>query len=219
MELFMKRALLIAGACAILASPVFAQAPSSGPSSNMPPPITPQAAPPSPSATPQNPSLQNAPAPPPAAASSARPSQSAQSAPSTADFVKNAAISGMFEIQSSELALRKHVRPDRHFAEHMIRDHRRLAAQLKHIVRADHVDVQVPAKLDDQHRQMLDKLRHESGKAFDKDYDQMQQQGHQQAVSLFQSYSQSGGDPQLKQWAEKSLPELQDHLSMAQKLS
>jgi putative membrane protein len=194
----MKQAIL-AGAFALLATPLLAQAQS----------LSPQ--PPSP-----QPAQQPA-ANPPAPAQAAPPS--AANTPSTADFVKNAAIAGMFEIQSSELALRKHIRPDRQFAEKMIHDHERFAAQLKHIVAADHVDAQVPTQLDQEHQKMLDQLRGESGSSFDKDYDQMQQQGHQQAVSLFQSYSQNGDNAALKQWAAKTLPELEDHLNMAEKLS
>jgi putative membrane protein len=183
----MKRALLLAGACAILALPAFAQTPSP------------------PSAPPQNAPASASPAPPPT--------------PSTADFVKKAAISGMFEVQSSELALRKRVPADRRFAEDMIRDHEHIAAQLKHLVRADHVKAQIPAALDGEHKKMLDQLRGETGATFDKDYDAMQQKGHREAVSLFQSYSQSGDNPALKQWAAKTLPTLQSHLDMAEKLS
>jgi putative membrane protein len=185
----MKRALLLAGACVFLAAPALAQTQTS------PPQAAPSTASPAPSTT----------------ADSAT--------PTTADFVKNAAISGMFEIKSSELALRKHARPDRSFAEHMIHDHERIAAQLKHMVRADRVDAQIPTKLDDEHQKMLDQLRGENGAQFDKDYDQMQQQGHQQAVSLFQGYSQNGDNPALKSWAAKTLPRLQEHLDMANKLS
>ena len=61
-------------------------------------------------------------------------------------------------------------------------------------------------------------LRGESGEQFAKDYDQMQQQGHQEAVSLFQAYAQNGDNPALKRGAERTLPKLQEHLSMAQKL-
>lgn len=188
----MQKILLIAGAGALLATAAFAQAP---PGQNQPAPNQPAAA----------------------APSSVAPA--ANAAPSTQDFVKNAAIGGMFEIQSSELALRKHAKPDRRFADDMIRDHERIAAQLKHIVRADRVDAQLPAALDDEHKKMLDQLRNENGDQFDKDYDQMQQQGHQQAVALFQAYAQSGDNPALKRWAEKTLPTLQHHLSMAEKLS
>jgi len=44
-------------------------------------------------------------------------------------------------------------------------------------------------------------------------------QGHQQAVSLFQSYAQNGGNPALKRWTVRTLPTLQKHLNMAEKLS
>jgi len=186
----MKRALFLAGVCAFLAVPALAQSPSTQNAQ----PMAPQQAAPAPSA------------------------DSSQT-PSTADFVKNAAISGMFEIQSSQLALQKKVRADRRFAQHMIHDHERMAAQLKRLVRSAHVDTQVPTALDDQHQKMLDQLRGEDGANFDKDYDQMQTQGHQEAVTLFQNYAQNGDNPQLKRWAAKTLPELQSHLAMAKKLS
>lgn len=201
----MKRAILLAGAAIVLSVPAFAQSPSA------------QRTTPAQSSAPaqQNTPAQNAPAP--GAASNTSPGTA--NAPSTADFVKDAAIAGMFEIQSSELALRKRVAADRNFARRMIRDHQRLGAQLKHLVRAGHVNAQVPKALDDTHKQMIDKLRGESGKAFDKDYDQMQQQGHEEAVTLFKTYSENGDNAALKKWASKALPELQEHLDMAKKLS
>ncbi len=206
----MKRALLLAGACVILTAPAFAQTPKSAPAP------TQQAVPQRAQTAPQNaapsPHTNNS-----ANANSAN-ANSAGASASTADFVKNAAISGLFEIQSSELALHKRAPQDRRFAERMIHDHERVARQLKHIVRADHVNAQVPSRLDDQHQKMLQQLRGESGQTFEKDYDKMQQQGHQQAVSLFQAYAQNGDNPALKRWAQRTLPELQNHLSMAQKL-
>jgi putative membrane protein len=62
-------------------------------------------------------------------------------------------------------------------------------------------------------------LKGKTGDQFAKDYAQTQQQGHQQAASLFQSYSTSGDNPALKAWAGKTLPTLQMHLQMAQKLA
>ena len=201
----MKRALLLAGACVLLTAPAFAQKPQSSPAQ------TQQAAPQRAQTAPQNA------APSPNTNNSANANSGGASA-STADFVKNAAIAGLFEIQSSELALRKRESQDRRFAKRMIHDHERASQQLKHIVRADHIDAQVPTQLDDQHQKMLQQLQGESGRAFEKDYDKMQQQGHQEAVSLFQDYAQSGDNPALKRWAQRTLPTLQHHLSMAQKL-
>jgi putative membrane protein len=199
----MNRALLLAGACVILSTSAFAQAPQSSPAQ------MPQAQPQQSQSTPQNVS----PSPDTNSAN-----KSASAAPSTEDFVQKAAIAGLFEIRSSELALRKSAPGDRRFAEHMIGDHERVAAQLKHIVRADKVDVTVPSKLDDEHQKMLQQLRGERGQQFEKDYSQMQQQGHQEAVQLFQAYAQNGDNPALKRFAQRTLPKLQEHLSMAQKL-
>ena len=49
-------------------------------------------------------------------------------------------------------------------------------------------------------------------------YDQMQVKGHQDAVGLFEAYSKSGDNSDLKKWAAKTLPHLKQHLAMAQKL-
>lgn len=202
----MKRVLLLAGACVILTAPACAQTPKSSPAQ------TQQAAPQRAQTAPQNA------APSPNTNNSADANSAGGTSASTADFVKNAAMSGLFEIRSSELAMHKRAPQDRRFAEHMIHDHERIGSQLKHIVRADHINAQVPSRLDDQHEKMLQQLRGESGQTFEKDYDKMQQQGHQQAVSLFQAYAQNGDNPALKQWARRTLPELQNHLSMSQKL-
>jgi putative membrane protein len=189
----MQRAILLAGVCAFLAAPAFAQTPA-----------------------PQTTEPQTA---APTAEQSVKAQPAQEAAPSTADFVKTATIAGMFEIQSSKVALLKRVRSDRAFAEHMIHDHSIIGAELKRLVKRDRLPAEIPAKLDDEHQQMLDKLRKESGADFDKDYDQMQLKGHREAVALFQRYAQSGDNPALRSWAAKTLLKLQDHLTMAEKLS
>ncbi len=149
----------------------------------------------------------------------AAPSSAQQSAPSTEDFVKTVAISDMFEVQSSKLALEKKAKPDQQFAKRMIHDHGKTTEQLKHLVDSGKVKAQLPTGLDAEHQQMLDQLRGETGATFDKDYDQMQLKGHKDAVALFESYAHSGDNAALKRWAANTLPHLQEHLSMAEKLS
>ena len=146
-------------------------------------------------------------------------SASAQSAPSTADFVKTVAISDMFEIELSKLALEKKVAADQAFAQRMVHDHTQTTEQLKHLVHSGKVKEQLPAELDGPHTQMLEKLRGESGVDFSKDYNEMQLNGHKEAVALFEAYAKSGDNPALKSWAAKTLPHLQEHLAMAEKLS
>ena len=203
----MKQTLIVASACLVLTASALAQTPTSQ------------------SPSPQGPAAQtSAPRSPPSPAASAptapsRSSTAQTSTPSTEDFVKNAGISGIFEIQSSRMAMHKRAPADRKFAEHMIRDHQRIASQLKQIVRKQRIGAQVPNALDDQHQKMLDQLRGQNGTSFENDYNQMQKQGHEQAVALFQAYAQNGDNPALKKWAAKTLPTLKEHLSMADKLT
>jgi putative membrane protein len=75
-------------------------------------------------------------------------SASAQSAPSTADFVKAVAISDMFEIESSKLALEKKVAADQAFAKRMVHDHSQTTEQLKRLVGGGKVKAQLPPELD-----------------------------------------------------------------------
>jgi putative membrane protein len=185
----MYRALLLAGACLVVAAPAFAQSPQ------------PESA-----------------TPPGAAEEKAQP-QAETGTPSTGDFVKMVAISDMFEIQSSKLALEKKTHGDIHFAEHMIHDHSKTSAQLGRLVKSGDVKAELPTQLDAEHQGMLDQLRHESGAGFAKDYDQAQLKGHKEAVALFQKYAQGGDNPKLKRWAADTLPKLLDHLAMAEKLS
>lgn len=59
-------------------------------------------------------------------------------------------------------------------------------------------------------------LKSASGANFDRSYEQMQVQAHENAVNLFQSYSQKGDNAELRAWAAKTLPALQQHLQHAE---
>jgi putative membrane protein len=140
-------------------------------------------------------------------------------AQSMQDFVKKVAISDMFEIRSSELALTKQPDADtKPFAEKMISDHRKTSTELKDLVDSGKVKAALPAGLDPEHQKILDELRTKDGKEFDRRYDQIQLTTHREAVSLFEAYSKNGDHPDLRRWAATTLPHLKEHLTMAEKL-
>ena len=121
------------------------------------------------------------------------------------------AISDMFEIQSSQLALAKQADADtKPFAEKMVQDHQKTSSELKALVDGGKVKATLPTALDTQHQKMLDELKAKNGKDFDASYDQTQVKAHQDAVALFDAYA--------KGWAFRTLPHLREHLSMAEKL-
>ena len=144
----------------------------------------------------------------------------ANRAASTEEFVKKVAISDMMEVQSSELALSRQPDADtKPFAEKMVKDHQQTSKDLKGLVESGKVKATLPTALDAEHQKKLEELKSKSGKEFDRAYDQMQLQAHEEAVALFEQYSQSGDNPDLKSWAAKTLLHLKEHLAMAKTLS
>jgi putative membrane protein len=139
-------------------------------------------------------------------------------APTTADFVKEVAISDLFEIDSSKLAQDKGNAAEKTFASQMVTDHTKTSTELKGLVSSGKVKVELPAALDSSHQSKLDKLKGESGKDFSSDYDSIQVSAHKDAVSLFERYAKRGDNADLKNWAGKTLPTLKHHLEMAQDL-
>jgi putative membrane protein len=134
-------------------------------------------------------------------------------------FVTKVAISDMFEIQSSQLALSKQADTDtKPFAEKMVQDHQKTSTELKALVEGGKVKATLPSALDAEHQKMLDDLKAKSGKDFDQSYDQVQLKAHRDAVALFEAYAKGGDNAELKGWAGQTLPHLKEHLSMAEKL-
>ena len=79
--------------------------------------------------------------------------------PPTADFVKEVAISDMFEIDSSKLAQDKGNAPEKSFAAQMVADHTKTSTELKGLVSSGKVKADVPTALDSSHQSKLDKLK------------------------------------------------------------
>lgn len=138
--------------------------------------------------------------------------------PATADFIKEVATSDMFEIESSRLAQLKGDAAQKTFASQMVTDHTKTSNELKGLVSSGKVQAELPTALDSAHQSKLDKLKNESGNDFTSDYDSMQVSAHKDAVSLFERYAKGGDNPDLKNWAGKTLPALKHHLDMAEKL-
>src|SRR4051794_10767190 len=139
-------------------------------------------------------------------------------APTTADFVKEVAISDMFEVESNKLAQRKGNPQEKSFAQQMVTDHTKTSNELKSMVQGGKVQAELPTALDSSHQSKLDKLKDQSGNDFSSNFDSYQVSAHKDAVSLFERYASGGDNPELKNWAGKTLPALKHHLEMAQEL-
>jgi putative membrane protein len=138
----------------------------------------------------------------------------------TPDFVTKVAMSDMLEIETSQLALSRQPDADtKPFAEKRVSDHQQTSRELKQLVDSGKVKAPLPASLDADLQKKLVDLKAKMGKDFDRAFDQMQVQAHEEAVALFEEYSKAGDNAELKAWAAKTLPHLKEHLEMAKKLS
>jgi putative membrane protein len=136
----------------------------------------------------------------------------------TRDFVQKAAITDMFEIEVGKLAQEKSQNDDyKEFGEMLVSDHEETSDKLKSIA-GDIGGLQLPQALDAAHKQKLQKLQGLSGAQFDSQFKTEQVQGHQQAIRLFENYAKVGDHPELKQFAQQTLPDLREHLKQAQAL-
>lgn len=141
-------------------------------------------------------------------------------APKTEDFAKMVAVSDMFEIESSKLAQAgAEDAKVKTFAAKMVKDHAETSSELKGLVSSGKVKVELPAALDSSHQSKLDKLKGLKGGDFDKQYKSDQEAAHKDAVSLFERYGKGGDNGDLKAFASKTLPHLQEHLKMAEDMN
>jgi putative membrane protein len=108
--------------------------------------------------------------------------------------------------------------PDvKHFEEQMVRDHTTANTELTAI--AGQAGIETPKALDTDHQKIHDQLQSMHGKAFDQQYMRVMVEDHDQAVKLFRQEDSLGHDPQLKQFANKILPAIEEHQKMALDLS
>ncbi len=131
-------------------------------------------------------------------------------------FVAKAAAGGLFEVQSSQIALTKQIdEQHRTFAQMMIQDHQQANDQLMQIAQGK--GIAVSTTLDGKNQGRIDQLRAADGTDFATTYHDLQKQAHDEAVALFERQSREGKDPELKRFATETLPTLrmhQQHLRM-----
>lgn len=138
---------------------------------------------------------------------------------STQSFVNTASIANEFEIESSQLALKKSQSDDvKKFAQLMIDDHTKTADKMKDALAASKAKPPTD-NMDSKHEKLLDKLQSASNDNFDQQYISMQTDAHKEAVKLFGNYSRNGKDAALKDFASETLPTLKQHLEHVEQLS
>jgi putative membrane protein len=133
-------------------------------------------------------------------------------------FAMTAAMGGMAEVEMAQLALTKASSDSvKQYAQKMIDDHTAANTELMSI--ASSKNITLPTAPDAKHRAMMAKLEKLSGAAFDREYVMNAgHKDHQKMEKLFKDESMKGRDADLKAFAAKTLPVVQQHLQMARAL-
>lgn len=161
---------------------------------------------------------QSAPAAQPGTGTRNTPANKDQVARGDRKFIEEAASSGMFEVQVSQLASAKATDPNvKSFASMLVDHHTAANNELTKIANAR--GVELPAAPKRALRRDIEKLGKKSGEEFDRDFVRnVGLKAHEKDIKLFEKASKDVKDAELKAFVDKTLPTLREHLAMAQKL-
>ncbi|HET8547785.1 MAG TPA: DUF4142 domain-containing protein [Bryobacteraceae bacterium] len=130
-------------------------------------------------------------------------------------FVNEAAEGGMAEVQMAQVA-QKQAQSDqvKNLAQRIEQDHTTANNELKAF--ADKRGVSLPTAPGPKHQAVIDRLSKLQGAAFDRAYARQMVADHRKDVAKFERASNNLMDTDLKAFAAKTLPNLREHLRMAQ---
>jgi len=130
------------------------------------------------------------------------------------EFARKAAEGGLMEVQFGELA-QEQAKDEQvvQFGERMVQDHGQANEKLKAI--AEQKGIQLPQELPEDAQQKYEELQQLSDAEFDKAYMDEMVKDHEEDVEAFEQQAQSGEDPDLRAFAEETLPTLREHLELA----
>ena len=128
------------------------------------------------------------------------------------EFLKNAAELGITEVQMGKLAQQQGSSPDvKQHGELIASEHSKANDELLALAKEKGVELKGEPAGSQKH--MLNALAKKSGAEFDKEYIEHQAKDHRKAIDMFQDAARDIKDPDIKAFAAKQLPHLQQHLA------
>jgi putative membrane protein len=130
-------------------------------------------------------------------------------------FMTKAARGGLAEVELGRLAATHASNQQvKQFGQRMVDDHSKANNELQEIAAKE--GVTLPTALDARDNAEKDKLTSLNGPDFDKAYMEDMVKDHRADIAEFKKEASSGTDPSLKAFASKTLPTLQEHLTLAE---
>jgi putative membrane protein len=154
----------------------------------------------------------------PAQGQTVTPVQKEKLAEKDKNFVKEAAIGGLAEVELGNLAQQNAQHQDvKQFGTRMVQDHSAANQQLMRIVATK--DATMPTQLDEQHRKVFEQLSGMRGAEFDRAYMRQMVEDHEKTIKKFREEAEQGNDPDLKAFAQNTMPVLEQHHKLAQDIT
>jgi putative membrane protein len=151
-------------------------------------------------------------------AGDASPPPPATVVPGDREFAETAARSGMAEVQLATNVVQRATSPEvRAFAQQMIVDHNRSNQELTTLAARKGIDP--PADLTPEKKALDEELAKLTGPELDRRYMEAMVQDHATAMARFEGAARDLSDPDLKAWAAKTLPTLQQHHHLAEQIA
>jgi putative membrane protein len=133
-------------------------------------------------------------------------------------FMKEAAQGSAAEVELGQLAREKAESPDiKAFAQRMVEDHTKANDQLKQV--AGQKGVPLPPQPDAKDSAEKTRLGKMSGAQFDKAYMNYMVADHKKDVAALEKEASHASDPDLRNFAQATLPTLQSHLQQAESIA
>lgn len=154
---------------------------------------------------------------PPTPTQSTPPNQAAI-APLDRQFIIDAAQGGMAEVSLGQMAVeRATTNAVKQYGQRMVQEHTKANTELLRI--ASQKGVTPPRDMGPKYRAAMDRLSQLPREAFDQAYiSEAGINGHLESLAVFQRQAQLGQDPDLKAFAAKTLPTVQNHLQRVSEL-
>jgi putative membrane protein len=134
------------------------------------------------------------------------------------EFIEHAASGGMMEVELGRLAQTRAASPRvKEFGQRMVDDHGRANAELKEV--AKKASMSLPTTMNARDREEAARLASLQGAAFDRAYMQAMLKDHREDVAGFRQEANDGTDPVVRDFARRTLPVLESHLTLAQDVS
>ncbi|HEY0457054.1 MAG TPA: DUF4142 domain-containing protein [Verrucomicrobiae bacterium] len=129
-------------------------------------------------------------------------------------FIKEASQGGLAEVQMGQIASQNgESQAVKALGQKLVQDHTAANSELSQIAASKGVDL--PKDLDTKHQKELEHFTAAKGGDFDRMFQKHAIADHQKDIRKFQEAAEKASDPEIRAFAQKQLPILQQHLSMA----